>query len=275
MFVTIGCGEYHQNYLYLQVRAVRPIDARGVRSRTPAALSHRRQSRQSARSLASHLFAVPRVSGDAVLGQNDVVVHFRKLETDVGAGAPDHALHPPPEYFDHVLSSLVAGGGRGAVWVVTEQVLEAHSVVVHLRTKWGCAPRDRSWFADARNQLLQHRNVAFILRSGARRARVHGGTPAEDMALAYRAPHFIGSQGTFSWMVAYLSQGTSVHLPFLSSTCDGAVWLPWSNLFIHDDPRIRYYALEGPLQALTPDEVYPTLCPLRHRAKLAPVKRAK
>jgi len=98
---------------------------------------------------------------------------------------------------------------------------------------------------------------------------VHGGTPAEDMALAYRAPHFIGSQGTFSWMVAYLSQGTSVHLPFLSSTCDGAVWLPWSKLFIHDDPRIRYYALEGPLQALTPDEVYPTLCPLRHKAELA------
>jgi hypothetical protein len=72
-------------------------------------------------------------------------------------------------------------------------------------------------------------------------------TPAGDFSFAVVAPTFIGSFGTFSWMAAFLSEGHSIHLPYYSNLTEGAYWLPWHDLFIHDDIRISYHDL-GNLQ---------------------------
>jgi hypothetical protein len=55
------------------------------------------------------------------------------------------------------------------------------------------------------------------------------------------APILIGSFGTFTWTAAYLSEGHSIHLPYISSHEEGSLWHPGNELFIHDDPRIVYH----------------------------------
>ena len=60
------------------------------------------------------------------------------------------------------------------------------------------------------------------------------------------APVFIGSFGTFTWMAAFLSEARSIHLPYVSDLEWGASWLPWHDLFIHDDPRIVYHDIVNP-----------------------------
>jgi hypothetical protein len=77
-------------------------------------------------------------------------------------------------------------------------------------------------------------------------AEIYSDTPAGDWSLAVLAPVFIGSFGTFTWMAAFLSEGRLIHLPYVSDLSSGASWLPWHDLFIHDDPRIVYHDLGNP-----------------------------
>ncbi len=72
-------------------------------------------------------------------------------------------------------------------------------------------------------------------------AEIYHVTPSEDLSLAIMAPTLIGSFGTFSWVAAYLSEGSSIHLPFYSNLESGTDWLPWNHLFMHDDARITYH----------------------------------
>ncbi len=65
-------------------------------------------------------------------------------------------------------------------------------------------------------------------------------TCPQDHFLGRVAPTFIGSFGTYSWTIAYLSEGSRIHLPYYSSEAHGTDWLPWHALFIHDDERIMY-----------------------------------
>ena len=63
----------------------------------------------------------------------------------------------------------------------------------------------------------------------------------DDHYLARQAPIFIGSFGTFSWTVAYLSVARQIHLPYDPTEKAGSSWNRWNTLFIDDDDRIRYH----------------------------------
>jgi len=165
----------------------------------------------------------------------DVVVHFRALEVDYGATAR-YQEFPTNDYFDAVFSTLDVSRAKAnysfaasvaaappVVWIVTEPALHSHEVVKHLIANYS--------------------------------SRIYGGTPEQDSEFAKRASTFVGSQGTFSWMIAFLSQGQRIHLPYLRDKCQGAIWLPWHELFIHDDDRIRYHALESPSLSQSAAEV--------------------
>lgn len=88
-------------------------------------------------------------------------------------------------------------------------------------------------------QLYSSHVVKSLIRRFS--ARIYAGTPSDDWSLAVNARTFIGSFGTFSWMVAFLSEGDTIHLPYISELQYGAWWVPWHDLFIHDDPRIIYH----------------------------------
>lgn len=110
-----------------------------------------------------------------------------------------------------------------------------------------------NWFPCHRLTIFPHSQVfiitvpqlysSHVVKSLIHRfsARIYAGTPSDDWSLAVNARTFIGSFGTFSWMVAFLSEGDTIHLPYISELEYGAWWVPWHDLFIHDDARIIYH----------------------------------
>jgi len=72
-------------------------------------------------------------------------------------------------------------------------------------------------------------------------AQIYKDTPQGDFFFAVMAPTLIGSFGTYTWMAAFLSEGHSIHLPYISNLEQGSDWCPWKDLFIHDDPRVTYH----------------------------------
>ena len=87
--------------------------------------------------------------------------------------------------------------------------------------------------------LHQHHVVKNLIQNFS--AQIYQDTPQGDFFLAVMAPTFIGSFGTYTWMAAFLSEGHSIHLPYISNLEHGSVWCPWKDLFIHDDPRVTYH----------------------------------
>jgi hypothetical protein len=77
-------------------------------------------------------------------------------------------------------------------------------------------------------------------------AKLYKDSAHGDWSFATVAPTLIGSFGTFSWMAAFLSEGKAIHLPYISGIENGAHWLPFQHLFIHDDPRIIYHDIQNP-----------------------------
>ena len=173
---------------------------------------------QHHRTLAAHLFD-PLGSILAVLptlGPDDVVIHFRVLELHYFPHTDPDLYYPPYAYFSGILDMEKAAASAAparAVWIVTEPAQRAHVVV---------------------RQLVE-----------ARGARVVGASAEAELWLASRAPVLVGSQGTFSWMAAYLFQGRSAHLPVVGPEPSGSIWAPHCALFIHDDPRLRYHDLRA------------------------------
>jgi len=143
-----------------------------------------------------------------VLNPTDVVIHFRDPSAD---GEHPGKISPlPADYFAAVLLKIKFN----KVFIITVPKLRSHPVV----------------------KSLIHRFSAEI----------YSDSPAGDWSLAVMAPIFIGSFGTFSWMAAFLSEGQSIHLPYVSGLKSGASWVPWSDLFIDDDARIVYHDLVNP-----------------------------
>jgi len=176
------------------------------------------------RPLARHLWnasaQAPRI------GDDDIAVHFRFLEVNDSSSSPDRDTFVPPyAYFEASVNSSWWPGRR--VWVLAEPSQREHATVKRLQHTFG--------------------------------AQVHGGDEKEDWVAGTRAKVFIGSQGTFSWTIAYVSErATRIHLPFIGYLSQGATWLPWCNLFIHDDTRIRYSDVKHPRVALTAQQVTET-----------------
>ena len=91
----------------------------------------------------------------------------------------------------------------------------------------------------ATHELHQHQTVLDLQDKFS--AHIYEDSPHGEWLLAVLAPTFVGSFGTYTWMAAFLSQGHSIHLPYVSTLHDGSDWCPWHHLFIHDDPRIIYH----------------------------------
>jgi hypothetical protein len=148
---------------------------------------------QSHRPLARHLWdtgsQAPRI------GDDDIAVHFRLLEVNDSLSPDQDTFVPPYRYYATTVNRSWRPGRK--VWILVEPAQREHATVQRLQRAFG--------------------------------AQVHGGTAREDWVAGTRARVFIGSQGTFSWTIAYASERASlIHLPFVSYLAQGATWLPWS-----------------------------------------------
>ena len=176
------------------------------------------------------------------LGPHDIVIHVREFE-ERRAGI----LTVPLLYFSTALGAAISSDGGNSVvrkiWIIAEtnwKNKRSNAIVAALKKKFGAVLHDKS--------------------------------AAEDMELARRAPIFIGSFGTFSWIIVYLrgehertttecrvSKVTSrdnglqrtaadcrglqrAHMPFSRNRNDTG-WVTSCHLFIHDDPRITMWDL--------------------------------
>jgi hypothetical protein len=105
---------------------------------------------------------------------------------------------------------------------------------------------------------------AIIAKFG---AEIYSDSAPGDWSFAIMAPTFIGSFGTYSWLLALLSEGTSIHLPYVSTLPGGTDWLPWSSLFIHDDRRIVYHDIANLTTFETADVVVSRNTPFAHAVR--------
>jgi len=137
-----------------------------------------------------------------------------------------YALHP--EYFIAILSKL----NYSQVYIVAQANMHNHETILSLQSSVNA-------------QLYQDATIG-------------------DWSFLAMAPILIGSFGTFSWMAAFLSEGHSIHLPYLSNLKKGSFWHPAEMLFIHDDPRIVYHDViiprmfthESAIQVLERDTIF-------------------
>lgn len=117
-------------------------------------------------------------------------------------------------------------------------------------------------FVIAQPNMYNHQIVRDLKRNF--HAELYQDTPIGDWSFAVMAPILIGSFGTFTWTAAYLSEGNSIHLPYLSDCERGSHWHPGHDLFIHDDPRIVYHDVANPrnithetaMQVLSRDTIF-------------------
>jgi hypothetical protein len=91
--------------------------------------------------------------------------------------------------------------------------------------------------------MYSHHTVTTLMSKVS--AKLYKDSAYGDWSFATVAPTLIGSFGTFTWMAAFLSEGKSIHLPYISSLEHGAYWFPLQHLFIHDDPRITYHDVQN------------------------------
>ena len=165
---------------------------------------------QPHRALAARLFSLPAGTRQQTFGPDDVVIHFRVLELHYFPHTDPHLYYPPYAYFVGILDQEQTAAKRN-VWIAVEPAQRAHVVV---------------------QQLIR-----------AHGARLLGASAEEELHLAAAAPVFVGSQGTFSWIAAYLFRGRRAHLPYVGNLNQGSIWTPQCDLFIHDDTRLRYHDL--------------------------------
>uniref|UniRef100_A0A7S1DIP2 Uncharacterized protein n=1 Tax=Hemiselmis andersenii TaxID=464988 RepID=A0A7S1DIP2_HEMAN len=150
------------------------------------------------------------------LKAEDVMIHFRRpffqFKGKNPHGIRRHtAWHTTPtyEYFANILESIKRKGILGRVYLVAEPHQRDDDIVVKLEEVW---------------------NATWV-----------SGSPNQDHYLSRVSPTFIGSFGTFTWTIVYLSQAKTIHLPIVSNMTYGSTWNWWEELFIEDDPRITYH----------------------------------
>lgn len=150
---------------------------------------------------------------DTKVSSRDAVVHLRFRDPEARGHLP--IINPTFAYYKDALQR--AGGRQGfdRIWIACHETMWNHSIPVKL--------------------LQEYPN-----------ARLHGGSPTEDMwlATANKPKAFIGSFGTFSWMMAFLTEAPVIHLPYDKNQPDPG-WVPWCELFIDDDPRITMTKVGG------------------------------
>jgi len=159
---------------------------------------------------------------------SDVVIHYRKYSSS-------SSLQIPELYFETILNDLERRRGLFGrrkdynVYYITEPEVHASSndaLLLFLRTRFGAMP-------------------------------FQGQSEIEDMLFAIQAGTIILTEGTFSWMIGFLSEFTyqRIHVPF-RSTKQRSKWYPDARLFVHDDPRYVYHDLDAEILSFqTPSHV--------------------
>ncbi|EKX51887.1 hypothetical protein GUITHDRAFT_102503 [Guillardia theta CCMP2712] len=147
------------------------------------------------------------------LGKSDVVIHYRGASKELCEGKYG-CVHQdlPSQYYDIILNSLKRQNVAGRIFVI-------------------CPPQNKNDFI-VQKLVKQH---SVLVRSE---------SPMRDHCLARAARIFIGDIGTFSWTIAFLSEGDQFHLPYFSSIDQGSTWLDLAELFVHDDPRYLYHDID-------------------------------
>ena len=142
--------------------------------------------------------------------QENVLLHFRNVEAEFSNNPRLlHQSYAPYEYYAAALRSLPQPVRPRTVWIITEPGAETAVTVQRIVKEFG----------------------AIVFSSDSTRAHAFGRV----------ADVFIGSFGTFSWLIAYLTCAHRVILPYYSGLAEGTTWLPWDALFIDDDDRLRYF----------------------------------
>jgi hypothetical protein len=149
-------------------------------------------------------------------GEEVVVVHFRDGEREFAGHWAQGRAFAPYRYYASALRSL--GPPRAntsrSIWII----LEPESV----------------------NAATPRRLVSEF------GAMIDVGDASRAHAFARTADVFIGSFGSFSWIIAYLTCAPRIVLPYFSDDPGGASWVPWSSLFIDDDERVLYADVSQP-----------------------------
>jgi hypothetical protein len=133
------------------------------------------------------------------LQSKDAVIHFRRPFFQFKGKSPHGirrhtAWHTTPtfDYFSNILDDLKKRNYLGTVYIVAEPGQREDEIV---------------------QQILEQYSAKWVAEK-----------PAQDHYLCRVAPTFIGSFGTFSWTIAYLSQAREIHLPIVSNMTFGSTW---------------------------------------------------
>lgn len=147
------------------------------------------------------------------LGSSDIVVHIRHVRWMFGRGWYHNLRRNTPiEYYDNVLDGYIKTDAHRTVHII-------------------CS--DSEYGSYDVKYLVQKYNAA-----------IHKGTILQDHWLGRNAPILVAAQGTFSWMMVYLSVGKELHVPYWSSLSSGSGIHALNELFIDDDDRIVYHNLD-------------------------------
>jgi len=142
------------------------------------------------------------------LHQQDVVIHFRHDEALRNILKMALAF-PDVKYYIGAwteLNNTIVGGVR-QTWLLLEPGLEKTLA------------------------------VKVIMRS--LNALIAGGSKQDDHDLGVHAQNVILSTGTYSFMIAYLSTGQRIHMPYCSNAAVG--WYGAGNMFIDDYERVVFH----------------------------------
>jgi len=143
------------------------------------------------------------------LSQNDVVIHYRHFE-----GNPDLPYSFVPfGYFDSILLHH-RKKGPGKIFVACEPHLVNENKIV--------------------SDLIKLHNATFLNIS------FHA-----QLLVARSSNTFIGTFGSLSFFLAYLTNASVVHLPFYSNLKGGSSWFSISDMFMYDNHRILYHDLSN------------------------------
>lgn len=172
---------------------------------------------------------------DRVALPQDVVVHVRRFtKTNMHNGAL--MGHPPQDFYDCVLNKTLAqavsrGQLTGRVLLLTH-LRDRDPIVQQLQERYGAMRINKEPSELARRSLNYADRVDMLAR-----------LTAQDFNLLRSAHTMVISDSTFSSMASWLSEATTVHVPFLSRCAEqpghGSVALlgAHSPRMVFHDPR--------------------------------------
>lgn len=185
---------------------------------------------------------------EIIFGPNDIVISFRTPRREGGFDKKYDIYEPTSAYFeaciDHAVKKM---GGRGKIYLMTtcgpSLCNETANLINNFGAIWNPSfPADSKYYNAAKIYNQYQGTVINI---------------ATDIWLGMTVPGaFIGSYGTFSWIMAYAGLASNIYLPF--DRKNPSPWMPGCELFIHDDPRVWYGEILNPSNIRNAIDFYKT-----------------